>query len=287
MSSCEIITVTTPRLPLDEIEKSLIKTYKKDIFRPFVQAINEYELIQPGDKIAVGISGGKDSLILAKLFQELKRHNKIPFELVFLSMDPGFRDVNRELLESNAKYLNIPLTIRNSEVFSVIEKIAKENPCYMCARMRRGFLYNAAKELGCNKLALGHHFDDVIETTMMSIFYNGSFQTMVPKIQAENFEGIELIRPMMFVKEKDIIRWLKHSGIQSMNCGCTVVAEKTSSKRREIKQMIEMMKKDNPNVDDHIFNAATNVNLEMILGYTKDSEKTHFNQMYKERNKKV
>ena len=287
MSSCEVITVTTPRLPLDEIEKSLIKTYKKDIFRPFVQAINEYELIQPGDKIAVGISGGKDSLILAKLFQELKRHNKIPFELVFLSMDPGFRDVNRELLESNANYLNIPLTIRNSEVFSVVGKIAKENPCYMCARMRRGFLYNAAKELGCNKLALGHHFDDVIETTMMSIFYNGSFQTMVPKIQAENFEGIELIRPMMFVKEKDIIRWLKHSGIQSMNCGCTVVAEKTSSKRREIKQMIEMMKKDNPNVDDHIFNAATNVNLEMILGYTKDSEKTHFNQMYKERNKKV
>ncbi|PKK98848.1 MAG: tRNA 2-thiocytidine(32) synthetase TtcA [Tenericutes bacterium HGW-Tenericutes-2] len=287
MSSCEFITVTTPRLPLDEIEKSLIKTYKKDIFRPFVQAINEYELIQPGDKIAIGISGGKDSLILAKLFQELKRHNKIPFELVFLSMDPGFRDVNRELLESNANYLNIPLTIRNSEVFSVVGKIAKENPCYMCARMRRGFLYNAAKELGCNKLALGHHFDDVIETTMMSIFYNGSFQTMVPKIQAENFEGIELIRPMMFVKEKDIIRWLKHSGIQSMNCGCTVVAEKTSSKRREIKQMIEMMKKDNPNVDDHIFNAATNVNLEMILGYTKDSEKTHFNQMYKERNKKV
>jgi tRNA 2-thiocytidine biosynthesis protein TtcA len=287
MSSCEIITVTTPKLPLDEIEKSLIKTYKKDIFRPFVQAINEYELIQPGDKIAVGISGGKDSLILAKLFQELKRHNKIPFELVFLSMDPGFREVNRELLESNANYLNIPLTIRNSEVFSVVGKIAKENPCYMCARMRRGFLYNAAKELGCNKLALGHHFDDVIETTMMSIFYNGSFQTMVPKIQAENFEGIELIRPMMFVKEKDIIRWLKHSGIQSMNCGCTVVAEKTSSKRREIKQMIEMMKKDNPNVDDHIFNAATNVNLEMILGYTKDSEKTHFNQMYKERNKKV
>jgi tRNA 2-thiocytidine biosynthesis protein TtcA len=287
MSSCEIITVTTPRLPLEEIEKSLIKTYKKDIFRPFVQAINEYELIQPGDKIAIGISGGKDSLILAKLFQELKRHNKIPFELVFLSMDPGFREVNRELLESNANYLNIPLTIRNSEVFSVVGKIAKENPCYMCARMRRGFLYNAAKELGCNKLALGHHFDDVIETTMMSIFYNGSFQTMVPKIQAENFEGIELIRPMMFVKEKDIIRWLKHSGIQSMNCGCTVVAEKTSSKRREIKQMIEMLKKDNPNVDDHIFNAATNVNLEMILGYTKDSEKTHFNQMYKERNKKV
>ena len=202
-------------------------------------------------------------------------------------MDPGFRDVNRELLESNAKHLNIPLTIRNSEVFSVIGKIAKENPCYMCARMRRGFLYNAAKELGCNKLALGHHFDDVIETTMMSIFYNGSFQTMVPKIQAENFEGIELIRPMMFVKEKNIIRWLKHSGIQSMNCGCTVVAEKTSSKRREIKEMIEMMKKDNPNVDDHIFNAATNVNLEMILGYTKNSEKTHFNQMYKERSKKV
>lgn len=285
-NACETILVETPKLPLDEIEKSLTKTYRKDIFRPFVQAINEYELVEPGDKIAIGISGGKDSILMAKLFQELKKHNKIPFELVFLSMDPGFRDVNKDLLKTNCEYLNIPLTIRNSDVFTVVQKIASENPCYMCARMRRGFLYNAAKELGCNKLALGHHFDDVIETTLLNVFYNGTFKTMVPKIKAENFEDIELIRPMMFIKEKDIIRWTKRSGIQAMNCGCTVVAEKTSSKRREIKEMIEGLRKINPNVDAHIFNAGQNVNLEAILGYQKGEAKFHFNELYRERNPK-
>lgn len=285
-SSCETIIVETPKLPLDEIERSLTKTYRKDIFRPFVKAINEYELIEPGDKIAIGISGGKDSLLMAKLFQELKKHNKIPFDLVFLSMNPGFRDVNLDLLKTNCEYLSIPLTIRNSEVFTVVQKIASENPCYMCARMRRGFLYNAAKELGCNKLALGHHFDDVIETTLMNIFYNGAFKTMVPKIKAENFEDIELIRPMMFVKEKDIVRWTKHSGIQAMNCGCTVVAEKTSSKRREIKDLIEGLRKTNPNIDAHIFNAGQNVNLEAILGYQKGTERVHFNELYYKRHPK-
>jgi len=286
MQACQTIIVDTPKLPIEDIERSLIKTYKKDIFRPFVQAINEYELIQPGDKIAVAISGGKDSLILAKLFQELKRHNKIDFELVFLSMDPGFRDINLELLVKNTEYLQIPIEIRKSEIFHVIGKIAKENPCYMCARMRRGFLYQAAKELGCNKLALGHHFNDVIETTMMNMLYNGQFMTMVPKITAENFDDIELIRPMMFVKEKDIIRWIKHSGIQAMNCGCTVVAEKTSSKRREVKELIESLRKNQPDVDQLIFNAATNVNLEAILGYHKNNKnKVHFNQIYDERRK--
>jgi tRNA 2-thiocytidine biosynthesis protein TtcA len=286
VSSCEIIKVENPKLPLLDIERSLTKTYRKDIFSPFVKAIQEYELIQPGDKIAIGISGGKDSLILAKLFQELKKHNHMPFEVVFLSMDPGFRDVNRELLENNCTYLNIPLNIRESKIFDVVGKIAKENPCYMCARMRRGFLYQAAKELGCNKLALAHHFDDVIETTLMNMFYNGSFKTMVPKIQAENFEDIELIRPLIFVKEKDIIRWIKHSGIQAMNCGCTVVAEKTSSKRREIKQLIETLRKDNPLIDHHIFMAAQNINLDMTLGYQKNNLKVHFNQMYEERRQK-
>ncbi len=286
MSSCEVIKVENPALPLLDIERSLTKTYRKDIFSPFVKAIQEYELIQPGDKIAIGISGGKDSLILAKLFQELKKHNHTPFEVVFLSMDPGFRDVNRELLENNCTYLNIPLNIRESKIFDVVGKIAKENPCYMCARMRRGFLYQAAKELGCNKLALAHHFDDVIETTLMNMFYNGSFKTMVPKIQAENFEDIELIRPLIFVKEKDIIRWIKHSGIQAMNCGCTVVAEKTSSKRREIKQLIETLRKNNPLIDHHIFMAAQNINLDMTLGYQKDNIKIHFNQMYEERRQK-
>lgn len=285
-SSCEAIIVETPKLPLDEIERSLTKTYRKDIFRPFVQAINDYELVEPGDKIAIGISGGKDSLLMAKLFQELKKHNKIPFELVFLSMDPGFRDVNLDLLKTNCEYLDIPLNVRNSDVFSVVQKIAFENPCYMCARMRRGFLYNAAKELGCNKLALGHHFDDVIETTLLNVFYNGTFKTMVPKIKAENFEDIELIRPMMYIKEKDIIRWTKRSGIQAMNCGCTVVAEKTSSKRREIKEMIDGLRKINPNVDAHIFNAGKNVNLEAILGYQKGTEKVDFNDLYRMRHPK-
>ena len=286
MASCDVILVETPKKPLIEIEKSLTKTYRKDIFRPFVQAINEYELVEPGDKIAVAISGGKDSLILAKLFQELKKHNKIPFELVFLSMDPGFLQVNRELLEENCKYLNIPLEIRESDIFDVLGKIAKDQPCYMCARMRRGFLYKAATDLGCNKLALGHHFDDVIETTLLNIFYNGTFKTMVPKIQAENFENIELIRPLMFVKEKDIIRWTKYSGIQSMNCGCTVAAEKTSSKRREIKKLIETLRKDYPKIGETIFSSATNVNLEAILGYQQGQRKVHFNELYNERRKK-
>lgn len=283
---CEMIEVTAPTKPLQDIEKSLITTYKKDIFRPFVKTINEFELIEPGDKIAIGISGGKDSLIMAKLFQELKRHNKIPFEIAFIAMDPGFNEVNRELLETNCKYLNIPLEVRESDIFEVVEKIAKENPCYMCARMRRGFLYDAAKSLGCNKLALGHHFDDVIETTMLNMFYGGSFKTMVPKIEALNFDDIELIRPMMKVKERDIIRWLQNSGIQSMNCGCTVAAEKTSSKRREIKELIQTLRKVNPDVDASIYRAATNVNLEQVLGYTYKNKKVHFNEIYKERGKK-
>ncbi|MDX9691914.1 MAG: ATP-binding protein [Acholeplasmataceae bacterium] len=285
MQECQTILVENPKIPLAEIEKSLATTYRKDIFRPFVKAINEFNLVEPGDKIAVAISGGKDSLILAKLFQELKRHNKFPFELVFLSMDPGFREINRELLVNNCNYLNIPLTIQNSEIFHVVQKIAKENPCYMCARMRRGFLYNAAKELGCNKLALGHHFDDVIETTLLNMFYNGQFKTMVPKIEAENFSDIELIRPMIYIKEKDIIRWIKRSGIQAMNCGCTVVAEKTSSKRREIKAFIENLRKSNPDVDLSIFNSATNVNLEQIYGYQENTTKKHFNELYEKRRK--
>lgn len=285
MQSCQTILVENPKLPLSDIEKSLITTYRKDIFRPFVKAIDEFMLVEPGDKIAIAISGGKDSLILAKLFQELKKYNKFPFELVFLSMDPGFRDINRELLINNCEYLHIPLTVRNSEVFKVVQKIAKENPCYMCARMRRGFLYQQARDLGCNKLALGHHFDDVIETTLLNLFYNGQFKTMVPKIEAENFEGIELIRPMIYIKEKDIIRWIKRSGIQAMNCGCTVVAEKTSSKRREIKALVEKLREDNPNVDLHIFNSATNVNLEAIYGYHENTTKKHFNELYEKRRK--
>jgi tRNA 2-thiocytidine biosynthesis protein TtcA len=283
---CEFIEVKTPKKPLKEIEHSLTKTYRKDIFRPFVKAIQEYHLIEEGDKICVGISGGKDSLILAKLFQELKRHKQIEFDVVFLSMNPGFNALNLELLETNCQYLEIPLHIENSNIFHVVGKIAKENPCYLCARMRRGFLYEKAKALGCNKLALGHHFDDVIETTLLNMFYGGHFKTMVPKIQADNYEDIELIRPMVYVKEKDIIRWINYSGIQSMNCGCTVAAEKTSSKRRQIKEIIKTLKVMQPDIDQAIFTSATNVNLDQIFGYYKGTNKTDFNQIFEERKKK-
>ena len=285
MDQCEAVNIDKPMLPLHDIERSLTKTYKKDIFVPFVKTINLYHLVEPGDKIAVGVSGGKDSLLLAKLFQELKRHNKIPFDLVFLAMDPGFHDINRKKLEDNCKALNIPLEIRESEVFHVVGKLASDNPCYLCARMRRGFLYQVALDLGCNKLALAHHFDDVIETTLLNIFYEGQFMTMVPKIKATNFKGIELIRPMMQVKEKDIIRWVKYSGIQAMNCGCTVAAKKTSSKRREIKALIETLRKDNPHVDQMIYTSATNVNIDAILGYRSRDKKVDYNEIYKERSK--
>ena len=282
---CEAIVTDQPMLPTKEIEKSLIKTYKKDIFVPFVKTINQYHMIEPGDKIAVGISGGKDSLLLAKLFQELKRHNKIDFELVFLSMDPGFVEENKKKLVSNCHALEIPIVIKQSEIFHVAGKLASDNPCYLCARMRRGFLYKAALDLGCNKLALAHHFDDVIETTLLNMFYEGQFMTMVPKIKATNFEGIELIRPMMQVKEKDIIRWIKHSGIQAMNCGCTVTAKRTSSKRREIKALIEQLRKNNPDVDQMIYTSATNVNLDAVLGYRTKDKKVDYNDIYKERSK--
>ncbi len=284
-SLCEAVLVDTPMQPLKDIERSLTKTYKKDIFVPFVKTINQYNLVEPGDKIAVGVSGGKDSLLLAKLFQELKRHNKIPFDVVFLSMDPGFHERNRKMLEENCEALGIPLEIRESEIFHVAGKLASDNPCYLCARMRRGFLYNEALTLGCNKLALAHHFDDVIETTLLNMFYEGQFMTMVPKVKAKNFEGIELIRPLMQVKEKDIIRWVKYSGIQAMNCGCTVAAKKTSSKRREIKKLIETLRKDNPHVDQMIYTSATNVNLDAVLGYRTKDEKFDYNDIYKERSK--
>ncbi|CCV64992.1 PP-loop family protein [Alteracholeplasma palmae J233] len=282
---CNYIEVTTPKLDLKDIERSITKTYKSVLFTPFLKAITEYNLVEPNDKIAVAISGGKDSLLLAKLFQELKRHNKFPFEVVFLSMDPGFIELNRNQLLSNCEHLNIPLSVEESHIFDVVGKIAKENPCYLCAKMRRGFLYQKAKELGCNKLALGHHMDDVIETTLLNVFYAGQFGTMVPKIKAENFDDIELIRPLFYVEEKDIIRWVKYSGIQAMNCGCTVAALKTSSKRREMKELVEKMKAFNPDVAKSIFKSAENVNLEAILGYKNKNKKTHFNEIYDKKGK--
>lgn len=282
---CERIVITEPLQSVEHIERSIIKTYRKEIWSRFIKAIKDYKLVEEGDKVAVGISGGKDSLLLAKLFQELHKHSEIKFDVVYLSMDPGFAPINLALLESNCKFLNIPLVIKKSNIFAVAGKIASDNPCYMCARMRRGFLYNAAQELGCNKLALGHHFDDVIETTMLNVLYGGQFKTMVPKIAADNFEDIELIRPLFYIKEADIVRFTKNNGIQSMNCGCTVVASKTSSKRREIKNLITDLRKIHPDVDQSIFKAAENVNLNAVLGYQYEDKKHEFNDIYEERNK--
>ena len=269
-------------MSLIDIEKSLIKGYHKVLFRPFIKAIQDYNLIEENDKIAVAISGGKDSLLMAKLFQELKKHKKFNFDICFISMDPGFLEPNILQFNKNCEYLNIPVTTKQSDIFKVVEKIAKENPCYMCARMRRGFLYNMAKELGCNKLALGHHFDDVIETTLLNLFYGGQFMTMVPKIKSKNFEGIELIRPLFLIKERDILRWKERIGLQSMDCGCKVTALKLASKRREIKEMIENLRKIYPDVEYSIFRACENVNINALLGYQKDDKKYSFNEIYEE-----
>ena len=274
--------IKVPTIELAEIEKSLIKTYHKEIFRPFIQAIQDYNLVEEGDKIAVAISGGKDSLLMAKLFQELMKHQKFNFELVFLSMDPGFLEVNATQFKKNCEYLNVPVVIKNSNIFEVVEKISKDSPCYMCARMRRGFLYNAARELGCNKLALGHHFDDVIETTLLNIFYGGQFMTMVPKIKSKNFAGIELIRPMFLIKERDILRWKNKIELNAMDCGCKMTSLKLSSKRKEMKDLIKKLRKIYPDVEYSIFKACENVNVNALLGYQKDGVKYTFNDIYEE-----
>ena len=264
-----------------DIERSLIKTYRRDIYKKFVQGVNKYELISPGDKIAVAISGGKDSLTLAKLLQELKRHNKVPFDLEFIAMDPGYLPENRERLEFNCERLGIPVKIHNSDIFSVAEKMSEGgSPCYMCARMRRGNLYNRAQELGCNKLALGHHFDDVIETILLNIIYAGDFKTMMPKLKSQNFEGLELIRPMYLVREEAIIRFMKSTGLSPLDCACTVTKKKSGNKRFFIKDLIEELKKENKNVDINILRATENVNMEQILGFKEKGERHDFLEFY-------
>ncbi len=272
--------------PLEDIERSLQKTYRKVIWAKFIKAIKEYVLIEAGDKIAVAVSGGKDSLLLAKLFQQLHRFSEIPFELEFISMDPGFNKENLENLKLNCELLNIPIKIKKSDVFYVSNKLSSENPCYMCARMRRGFLYNFAKEEGCNKLALGHHFDDVVETTLLNIFYGSQFKTMVPKIEAENFSNMELIRPLVLIKESDIIRFTNNAGLKTMSCGCEVARLELGSKRKEMKNLLKEMEKNNPNVSLSIFNSATNVNLNQVYGYEIDNKKVSFNEIYNRREKK-
>ena len=271
-TSCEAILPSVPLRPLDEIEKSIQKRYRSELWSPFIKGLKEFEMVKDGDRIAVAISGGKDSLLLAKLFQELKRASKTDFELVFISMNPGFNEINLSNLKKNLEHLEIPCEIYNDSIFEIAEKIAKDYPCYMCAKMRRGSLYSKATSYGCNKLALGHHMDDVIETTLMSIFYMGKFETMLPKLKSDNFD-IELIRPLFYVEEKSIIKWVRNNGILAMNCGCTVAAGKTSSKRRETKELIAELVKNNPDIKKRIVQSAQNVNLEKILGWKMSGEK--------------
>lgn len=266
---------------LKEIERAIIKKYRKHIWSKFIKAIVEYDMIKDGDKIAVAISGGKDSLLLAKLFQELYKNGKRNFELEFIAMDPGYRPEIRKRHEENLSYLNIPTTIYNSDIFEVTDRIAQKNPCYMCARMRRGALYAKAQELGCNKLALGHHFNDVIETILMNVLCSGNYKTMMPKLHSKNFENMEIIRPMYLIREKSIIRWMNYTGLMPLNCACMVAAKKTGSTRFKIKQLIEDLENDDfSNVAMNIFRSAQNVELDRILGYSKNGEYTSFLDEY-------
>lgn len=244
---------------LKDIEKSIIKKYRKEIYSRFVRAIKDFELVSENDHIAVCISGGKDSFLLAKCMQELKRHNKFNFELTFLVMNPGYNKENLEKIKENAKYLNIPIKIYDTNIFEVIKESDGKSPCYLCARMRRGSLYGKAKELGCNKIALGHHFNDVIETILLNQLYNGNFSGMLPILDSDNFEGMKLIRPLYYVKEKDIISWVKNSELTFLDCAC-FVTEKNIGKREEVKKLIDILVKDNENADINIFNSMFNVN---------------------------
>ncbi|NLW52328.1 MAG: tRNA 2-thiocytidine(32) synthetase TtcA [Tissierellia bacterium] len=271
-------------ISVKEIERSLQKKYKKDTFSKFLKALEKYELVKDGDRVAVGMSGGKDSLILAKMFQLLKRFSKVDFELDFVAMDPGFSKENRKKLEDICEYLEIPVKVYESDIFEVTERVAKDNPCYLCARMRRGFLYAKVKELGFNKLALGHHFNDVIETTMLNVLWNGSYKTMIPKLKSENFEGLELIRPLYLVEERDIIRWLNNSGIVPMDEACPIVKVKKESQRANVKALIEGLKELNPVVEKNIFKSAENISLKAVLGFDIDGKKHSFLDEYDERN---
>lgn len=289
-----------PKTRCQLIESSIIREYRKEIWRPFVKALNEYRLIEEGDSIAVCISGGKDSMLLAKCMQEILRHGKMEFGLHFLVMDPGYHPDNRKLIEENAALLNIPVEIFDSDIFNVVVDM-EGAPCYLCARMRRGFLYARAKELGCNKIALGHHFDDVIETILMSMLYGGQFNTMMPKLHSTNFEGMELIRPLYFVRERWVLDWKAQNGLRFLQCACrfteAIAEEKArreesgfpgasggdivhSSKRQEMKALIKNLRKVNPAIESNIYRSVTNVNLDACIGYVKNGERHHFLDEY-------
>lgn len=271
-----------------DVERSINKKFHKSIWSKFTAAINEYQLVEPNDKIAVCISGGKDSMLMAKLFQELKRHNKFPFEVVYLVMDPGYSPANREIIEKNAKMLNVPITVFESNIFESVLHIDK-SPCYICARMRRGYLYNKAKELGCNKIALGHHYDDVIETILMGMLYGGQVQTMMPKLHSTNFEGMELIRPMYLIREDAVKHWRDYNDLHFIQCACKFTDTCTScnpdnaSKRQEIKNMIKEMKKINPQVESNIFRSVENVNIDTVIGYKQGGIKHSFLDSYNDK----
>lgn len=274
--------------PAQTAERSLIKKYRKTLWNPFIAAVKRYELISPGDRIAVCISGGKDSFVLAKLMQHLKEHSEFPFELVFLVMDPGYNAANRAKIEENAAKLEIPITVFETDIFTVADKMEK-NPCYLCARMRRGHLYAKAWELGCNKIALGHHRDDVIETTVMALFYGSQLQAMPPKLHSTNFEGMQLIRPLFCCREQDIIAWQRYNSLEFIRCACKMT-EKTdgddlesASKRKEIKMLIRSLRKNNPNVENSIFSAIHSVCLDTMVGWKSDGVEHTFLEYYDER----
>jgi tRNA 2-thiocytidine biosynthesis protein TtcA len=272
-----------------DVELSLRKKFKKSIWSKFTKAINTYELVKPGDKIAVCISGGKDSMLMAKCFQELKLHNKFEFEVKFLVMDPGYSEANRKVIEENAKSLNIPIMIFESDIFESVFTVEK-SPCYLCARMRRGHLYHFARELGCNKIALGHHYDDVIETILMGMLYGAQVQTMMPKLHSTNFEGMELIRPLYLVREDDIKAWRDYNGLHFIQCACkftdtcTTCNNENRSKRVEIKELIQTLKQVNPYVEGNIFKSVENVNLDTVVAWKQHGEKHHFLDAYDRKN---
>lgn len=289
----ENTAIDTPILPqeklpaAEEIEKSIRKKFHKQLFSRFAKAVRDYQLVQEGDKIAVCISGGKDSMLMAKLFQELQKHRKVSFDLEFLVMDPGYLKRNRQLIKENAARLGIPICVFETEIFDAVYEIEK-SPCYLCARMRRGHLYSQAREIGCNKIALGHHYDDVIETILMGMLYGGQVQTMMPKLHSTNFAGMELIRPMYYIREDDIKHWRDHNRLQFLQCACRFTEncavakeeDRSLSKRMEIKQLIAGMKKNNPFVEANIFKSVENVNLSTVIAYKEHGEKHHFLDTY-------
>ena len=275
--------------PVDETERSLQKErrFHEKLVSPFTKAVSRYELLSPGDRVGVCISGGKDSMLMAKLFQVLKRHRKFDFDVKYLVMDPGYSAENRSLIEENAKKLGIPITVFESRIFDAVDRIPK-NPCYLCARMRRGYLYRQAQEAGCNKIALGHHFDDVIETILMSMLWAGQFQTMMPKLHSTNFEGMELIRPMYLIREEDIIDWAQKNGLRFLRCACHFTQTcsdlsedgTSASKRLETKQLIRELRRTNPDIEANLFKSAQNVNLDRVIAYKKDLVRHSFLEEY-------